>query len=941
MPVANLDEVDCRPTEDITVAEDNVPTDAADDTDGMTFTDSSSVQSGSDFQSSVSSRASSVTGFHSDVSRPDSSLATEVSLSVCSDSTSRPQTPADSSRSATPVESSRFPSTSAVKEPPISSVFKDLGVVNPKEDPRKIELSLQCVNTCLVKVRSLLPTAWVPIIDRNSFHFLLLSDTTPKAVQREVIVTFQGFVSINIHCESIFSNQTITKVPIPSLAEDEKSCQLFCEQSVAVCREVMNYDVCVGADHAVTRKIWPTIPQTYVDRNPYQERSFKETCRSVSCLWLVSVGKGKAPRCENCSSVYKSLKRREEFLTSEEAHPCTPNIFLTPDQVNVKLKTQHDDIRKKDKRIYYLEKKVQDLLEKEGVEIESDLDIALRHILASTELTEIQKMFLECQISNAAKSDKRTIRWHPTMIRLALHIKSKMTNSGYDGLRDSGAILLPHARTLYDYSHAIQAQDGISDGILELVKERVDGLKKEYQKYHVLLCDEIYISQNLVYRGNGRKEGKGDELVGYTRLDEVEKEVSDFETYIESKFTGKEEKEKEAQLAKTMLAYMVKGVASNVKYVVAGFPLRTLTADTMYAKTWNVISRLEKANVKVLAFICDGAPTNRSFIKMHTPLTKLKSKVVFDTLNFASPEERPLYFISDVCHLIKTIRNCLHNSGDKKTRYLQKNGEKLEWKTIVRLYLTFKDCNFRKSFKLNSQNVFPNKFSCMNVRNAALVLSDTVALDIEDQKWTGTTELVKFIRYVNKFFDCLNGAYSYEDKRTRNKNLAPYTSAWDPRFDWLGVPHPQHPNPIEDEVLDVPFLKYLEDWSDEVQALRIDPKKKEKMLLAHQTLYGIEMSIRGIAGSIRYLFENLKEPPKFILARVFSQDPLEQHFSEQRGACGGSRNPNAAQFASKMAASAIERDLGVKHRRSNSAEVTQKGMEITNEPLPKRRRQRK
>lgn len=235
--------------------------------------------------------------------------------------------------------------------------------------------------------------------------------------------------------------------------------------------------------------------------------------------------------------------------------------------------------------------------------------------------------------------------------------------------------------------------------------------------------------------------------------------------------------------------------------------------------------------------------------------------------------------------------------------------------------------------------MFPNKFSCMSVRNAALILSNTVAQDIEDQNWPETTEIVKFIRYANKFFDCLNGAFSTQHIKTKNNNLAPYTSAKDPRFDWLGVPHPDGANEINDEVLKKPFLEYLQEWKEEVMALPIDSSRKEKMLLAHQTLYGIEMAIRGVvAGAIRYLFEKLEEPPKFILARIFSQDPLEQHFSQQRGACGGSNNPNAAQFNSKVVACAIERDLGVKTRRSNSAEVSRTGMEITNEPLPKRKR---
>lgn len=953
LPASNLDEVDCRPTEGTlnpevnkhifsewlnvcvlghetlfhcSLFQNDATGVAADSIDENKMIDS--FLSGSESQSSVSSRTSSAAGFHSDSSRPDSSLGIEVSLSVCSDS--RPVTPADSSRAA---------SASSNKQPPISNIFSDFGVVDPVEDLEIIELPLDCVNSCLDKLRSMLPRAWLPICDRNSFHFLLLSDSTPKAIQREVIISFQGVVSINIHCENIFSNQILTKIPIPRVvSEDLESVLLFCEKCVCVVKELMNYDVCVGANHENTKKQWSIIAETYIDRNPYQERNYVETCRSLSCLWLVSVEKGKAPRCENCTAVFYSLKRRENVLTAEETHPCTPNMFLTPDQAALKLKIQHEEIRRKDKRISYLESKLQEMLDKEGVDIEDDLSVALRLIFKSAQLTEIQKLFLEMQIKNAQVSDKRLHRWHPTMIRLALHIKSKMTNSGYEGLRDSGAILLPSARTLFDYSHAIEAQEGISDEILKLVSERVNAFEKEYQKYHVLLADEIYISQNLVFRGNGHKDGEADVLLGYARLDDVEKELLAFEGFIESKFTGKEQEEKEPELAKTMLTYMVKGVASDVKYVVAGFPVKTLTADTMYAKTWQVISRLEKANVKIIALICDGAPTNRAFIAMHEPLTKVKSKVVFDTLNFASPEERPLFFLSDVCHLIKTIRNCLYNSGENRSRHMEKNGQKLQWKTIVRLYLTFKDTNFRKSFKLNTQNVYPNKFSCMSVRNAALVLSDTVAQDIEDQEWEGTEELVKFIRYINKFFDCLNGAFSGQTIKTRNKNLAPYTSATDERFDWLGVPHPDHQNVINDKVLEKPFLKYLEEWKEEVQALPIHSKKKEKMLLAHQTLHGIEMSIRGFAGAVRYLFENLDEPPKFIMARVFSQDPLEQHFSKQRGACGGSNNPNAAQFNSTVVACAVERDMGVKHRRSNSAEVTREGMEITNEPLPKRKR---
>lgn len=55
---------------------------------------------------------------------------------------------------------------------------------------------------------------------------------------------------------------------------------------------------------------------------------------------------------------------------------------------------------------------------------------------------------------------------------------------------------------------------------------------------------------------------------------------------------------------------------------------------------------------------------------------------------------------------------------------------------------------------------------------------------------------VKFIRKMNKFFDCLNTRNLYEERNTRNQNLAPYTAIDDARLTWL----------IND------FLKYFNDW---------------------------------------------------------------------------------------------------------------------------------
>ncbi|KAK3909613.1 Fukutin [Frankliniella fusca] len=153
----------------------------------------------------------------------------------------------------------------------------------------------------------------------------------------------------------------------------------------------------------------------------------------------------------------------------------------------------------------------------------------------------------------------------------------------------------------------------------------------------------------------------------------------------------------------------------------------------------------------------------------------------------------------------------------------------------------------------------------MSVKNAAQVLSATVAQDIEDQNWKGTSELVRFIRYVNKFFDCLNGAYAAQGTRTRNENLAPYTDVDDQRFDWLGVPNPNRSEPKYPSN-EKPFLQYLDDWKSEADKSNKSSKEKEKMQLASQTLVGIEMSIKGFADYVRFLL-NLEEPPRYLQGR--------------------------------------------------------------------------
>lgn len=320
------------------------------------------------------------------------------------------------------------------------------------------------------------------------------------------------------------------------------------------------------------------------------------------------------------------------------------------------------------------------------------------------------------------------------MIRFALHLKMVCTNTGYKSLRSF--LELPSERRLFDYSHVYEVKEGCHNEIIQDVGKEVAAMEKGYQQYHTLFFDEIYISQNLVAR---KSDGQ---VVGYCHLDEVNEEILKLEKSVEAAAQGTPEGPVRPAIAKTVLAYMVKGTASKVKRVVAAYSISALTKEDIFTYTWEVVERLESSAIKIVAIVCDGSPINRGFIDMNPPCTT-DCDIVFDTVNPYDPS-RTIFFISDVPHLLKTIRNCFSNSGMKKSRKLFKNGQYILWSTIIKLFNLKSNQTIKKLHKLDAAAVFLNRFSCQKTIYAFRVISNSVANALEQLNWPGTSETCIF-----------------------------------------------------------------------------------------------------------------------------------------------------------------------------------------------------
>ena len=403
------------------------------------------------------------------------------------------------------------------------------------------------------------------------------------------------------------------------------------------------------------------------------EKIFESTIRSTKCHLLIG---GRYDRCAECSkhrSYLRVLKSRQSKQSDSKKHYTESNShvnyrYLSSTEKTERLKTLHKELTATRRLLNNTRRKLESVIAKEGHVLDSEMNDYLSEILTNNdhiknELPEgsFRRLFWQQQLQALSCKDSRQIRWHPIMVKWCLNVKLRST-SAYKAMRDSGFIKLPSERTLRDYTHWTKVSSGFQPSSFErlLVDIRYHQLA-DWQKYVVLLHDEIKIKSDLVYcKHTGQ-------LIGFANLGEVNNALVDFEKQLEDEYTnGKPD------IASYMLVFMVRGITTRLEYPLAHFPCSgCITADFIFPLLWEAVKHLETIGLKVIASTSDGASSNRKFIKMHKPPKSAKEIELYKTKNIYSPEERDLFFISDVPHLMKTVRNNWENSGwNKKTREL-------------------------------------------------------------------------------------------------------------------------------------------------------------------------------------------------------------------------------------------------------------------------------
>lgn len=777
----------------------------------------------------------------------------------------------------------------------------------------KTELSTSFISEVQQYFNSVLPQDWFCKATGDGFNIMLLSRCKEKAIQRRVFFTFQGDIEVSVHrkllpepdVKRLLQNST---VPIP-LSTD--TYHTFVNQGVDVVRKLWCLEICKGADEVEFSHLWPQEKCGEVDTNPYGEVRFNNTFRSVNCKRLIDANRWK---CSECVKLTTLLKKRDELkklldkkqqsskLCEEktiEAHKAKeqsssipviaknvpkemeyrmnwdvvvtkeklPEVSMTraqnapesfrPEMQNtpINLKTSVTNLPKeqgtskpalliteilpkvKPVNLVVMGKKIRSLIEKDGIAVDDELSRDLSDIIKDLKLSPVQQQFVQEQTELANLKKSFGMRWNSTLIRFAL-LKKSASSEKYTG---TGMITLPSGRRLFNFSQVLFRMKEFQKASVDELLKRVSS--KPYQDYYNLMLDEIDVSNNLVFqKSNG-------ELIGFVKLSDVQTEMEKLEDYInlDKPITSK-------PVTCKILMFMIRGISNGIKEAIALFASDNVPKEMVYNMTWDLIGTLEQSGMKVISVVSNGFPRTKDFMCLHTPVARLESGLVYDTIN-SKAQGRLLYFLTDASYLLKAIRDCFEESGSggNSLKVLTKNNQTIVWKTIVKLYLARKwHCP-----KLNVKNVFLNEYSRKKLSYAAEVISSAVGRDLASRFWSKTSETVTFILKVNDLFNCLHGTL-IDDANPDDKLLIPYTNHDDTRFSKL-----------------LEFLDYLNDWKKEVNAIsELSAEEKSHMFLGDELCNEIEASVRAFIDVSKFLLKNNTE---LINPEVFCLDPIGEY----------------------------------------------------------------
>ena len=196
--------------------------------------------------------------------------------------------------------------------------------------------------------------------------------------------------------------------------------------------------------------------------------------------------------------------------------------YLTTTEMQARLRLMHQNNQHLARQLMNIRRKQEEVICEKSVSLNGNLSEDLVNIMKvhtatvkSEDASHSFRHILWDQQLQATSRDPRGMRWHPLMIRWCIYLSHK-SSGAYNLLRRSGIVSLPSTRTLRNYTHYISPQAGFSKEVdKQLLEVSIAIGQGEWQKAVIIIFDEMYIKEELVY------DKQTEKLIGLTNLDAI------------------------------------------------------------------------------------------------------------------------------------------------------------------------------------------------------------------------------------------------------------------------------------------------------------------------------------------------------------------------------------------------------------------------------------
>jgi len=323
---------------------------------------------------------------------------------------------------------------------------------------------------------------------------------------------------------------------------------------------------------------------------------------------------------------------------------------------------------------------------------------------------------------------------------------------------------------------------------------------------------------------------------------------------------------KQRTLATHVLQFVFLGF-TGFRFPFAHFASTTASATDMYILLWKAVNMLSMFGFKIEYISTDGGQSNRNLLKLLIPEfnSALPSTCSFN--NIYSKVDSKLFFIMDISHVLKKIRNNVLKSCDHKccTRHIKFGENYIIWDHFRKAYLWDIAHPFPIHHILTHDHIHLTSESKMRNHLAEDVLNAEMLHLMEVYKESlgdggseldGTIELLKNTSVLVK---------NFRDHR--------------PIVDISGDRLKQNRD----------VLNWFVEWENSI------PTQKEKCLISHQTRDDIVCSILGFEELCHY---KMKKSHFSIVPGRINSDVIENMFCQQRTLhSGANTNPTYLEYS--------------------------------------------